>query len=254
MRSLIFLSLLCLNLFAAVDNDMDGVSDDVDNCPNTPFFELVDKTGCTTQKLTVKDDDYHYDIMLGTGYVNIDDINNDTLFSVMADFYYKDFIFTLFTQTYSQNNAYAGNDLYLFANYKMQIDAWTLKFGPGIVLPIASESSNKTDYFLNVNVNYKIDKFDFNLYYKYTFMNDALTQDIDTLSVGLGYYALNTTYLNLSYSNEKSVYKDIEDIENLTFMVNYAFNSNWFVNVRASEGLSDSASDFSTVINLGYYF
>lgn len=253
MRYLALLTLLFVNLMASIDSDMDGVDNDVDNCPNTPFFELVDKTGCTVKKLVVKEDD-HYDIMIGGGYVKIDDGSNDTYISFMADYYHKDLIFSLFTQSYSQNNPHAGNDLYLSVNYKIIMDALTMKFGPGMVLPVASDSSNETDYFLNLNLKYKIDDFDFSLYYKYTFMNDEFTQDTDTKAVSIGYYFQNTTYLNLSYSTEKSVYKSIEDIENLTFMVNHAFNAHWFVNVRASEGLSDSASDFSTVLNVGYYF
>jgi len=254
MRSLILLSLLFVNLLAAsVDSDMDGVDNDVDQCPNTPFFELVDKTGCTTRKLSVKEE-YHFDIMLGAGYVETNNGTSDTLVSFMADYYYKNFIVTLFTQSYSQNNTYAGNDLYLSVNYKLTMDNVTLKFGPGMVLPIASDSSNETDYFLNVNMNYKIDKFDMNLYYKYTFMNDALTRDIDTKAVSIGYYVSDKTYLNLAYSREKSVYSGIEEIENAAFMVNYAVNEHWFTNIRVSHGLSDSASDLSAIVTLGYYF
>jgi len=253
MRFLVLISLLFVNLLAAVDSDMDGVDNDVDRCPNTPFFELVDKTGCTTEKIALKEE-YHYDIMLGVGYVEMNNGESDTLVSFMADYYYKDFIVTLFTQSYSQNNAYAGNDLYLLVNYKLTLDHFTIKFGPGMVLPIASESSNKTDYFFNVNLNYKIDKFDMNLYYKYTYMNDDLSQNIDTKAVNIGYYILDTTYINLAYSTEKSVYSGIEDIENATFMANHALTEHWFTNLRVTKGLSDSASDFSTVLNVGYYF
>lgn len=253
MRFLLLLSLLFVNLLASVDSDMDGVDNDVDQCPNTPFFELVDKTGCTTRKLSLKAE-HHFDIMLGAGYVETGNGTNDTLVSFMADYYYKNFIVTLFTQSYSQNNTYAGNDLYLSVNYKLKMDHMTMKFGPGMVLPIASDSSNETDYFLNVNMNYKIDKFDMNFYYKYTFMHDEMTRNIDTKSVSIGYYLFDTTYINLSYSREKSVYSSIEDIENTTLMVNHAFNRHWFMNLRVSHGLSDSASDLSTIVNLGYYF
>jgi len=238
---------------ASVDSDMDGIDDDVDQCPNTPFFELVDDTGCTTQKIIVKEE-YHFDIMLGGGYVQTNDSIDDTLVSFMADYYYKNFIFTLFTQSYSQNNSYAGNDLYVMANYKWTQDHLSLTFGPGLVLPIASDSSNHTDYFVNITMNYKIDDFDINVYYKYTFMNDDLTQDIDTKAVSIGYYMSDKTYINLAYSTEKSVYTGIEDIENTTFMINHAFDEHWFANMRLSRGLSDSASDFSGILMLGYYF
>lgn len=254
MRFFILFSLLIVNMLAAsIDNDMDGVDNDMDQCPNTPFFELVDKRGCSIQKIPVKEE-YHFDIILGGGYVETGNGTSDTLVSFMADYYYKNFIVTLFTQSYSQNNTYAGNDLYLYTNYKLKIDDFTVKVGPGMVLPIASDSNNKTDYFFNINMNYKIDKYDINLYYKYIFMHDDLTQDIDTKAISMGYYLLDTTYINLAYSKERSIYETIEDVENVTLMLNQALDRNWFVNLRVSHGLSESASDLSAIVSLGYYF
>jgi hypothetical protein len=253
MRSLVLLSLLFVHLSASVDSDMDGVDNDMDRCPNTPFFELVDKTGCTTDKIALKAE-HHYDIMLGAAYVKMNNGETDTLVSFVADYYYENFIFTLFTQPYSQNNTYDGTDIYLSVNYKVIMDNFTIKFGPGMVLPIDADSSNETDYFLNVNLNYKIDKFDLNLYYKYTYMNDALTQNIDTKAVSIGYYLFDTTYINLSYSTEKSIYKGIENVENTALVLNHAITEHWFTNLRFTYGLSDSANDLSTTVNLGYYF
>jgi hypothetical protein len=37
----------------AADQDMDGVPDRYDRCPETPFFALVNKEGCTVKKLKV---------------------------------------------------------------------------------------------------------------------------------------------------------------------------------------------------------
>ncbi len=38
---------------ATADRDLDGVPDRYDRCPNTPFFALVNKNGCTVKKLKV---------------------------------------------------------------------------------------------------------------------------------------------------------------------------------------------------------
>ncbi len=253
MRYLVLLSLLFVNLLASVDSDMDGVDNDIDRCPNTPFFELVDKTGCTIEKIAIKEA-HHYDIMLGAAYVKMNNGETDTLVSFVTDYYYENWIFTLFTQPYSQNNTYSGNDVYLSVNYKVIMDNFTIKFGPGMVLPIDADSSNETDYFLNVNLNYKMDKFDFTLYYKYTFMNDTFTQNIDTKAVSIGYYLFDTTYINLAYSTEKSIYNGIEDVENTALMLNHAITEHWFTNIRFTYGLSDSANDSTTTVNVGYYF
>ncbi len=45
-----------LSLFAAniiQDKDMDGVIDSIDKCPNTPFFDIVDETGCSIKHIVV---------------------------------------------------------------------------------------------------------------------------------------------------------------------------------------------------------
>ncbi len=253
MRIFVLVFLLFVQLSASVDNDMDGVDNDMDRCPNTPFFELVDKTGCTTKKITAKEKD-HYDIMLGAAYVKMNTGETDILVSFVADYYYENLIFTLFTQPYSQQDTYDGVDFYLSVNYKIIMDNFTIKLGPGVVLPVNAHSNAETDYFFNVNLNYKIDKFDLNFYYKYTYMNDMLTQNIDTKVVSIGYYLFDTTYANVSYSTEKSIYKGIEDIENAALILNHAFTEHWFANVRFTSGLSDSANDSSATINLGYYF
>jgi len=44
--------LLLIPLFAtAADRDMDGVSDDRDQCRNTPFWAVVNSRGCTVKRI-----------------------------------------------------------------------------------------------------------------------------------------------------------------------------------------------------------
>jgi hypothetical protein len=51
MKHLFFL-LIVIPLFAvAADRDMDGVSDDRDQCKNTPFWAIVDSRGCTVKRI-----------------------------------------------------------------------------------------------------------------------------------------------------------------------------------------------------------
>jgi len=49
-RFLLFLVLIPL-LAVAADRDMDGVSDDRDQCKNTPFWAIVDSRGCTVKRI-----------------------------------------------------------------------------------------------------------------------------------------------------------------------------------------------------------
>ncbi len=62
-RGIILFGVLSIVVFAASgprdskaawsDRDMDGVIDRYDRCPNTPFFALVNKNGCTVKQLKV---------------------------------------------------------------------------------------------------------------------------------------------------------------------------------------------------------
>jgi len=53
MKKFLFLSLLVLIPLSAVaaDRDMDGVSDDRDQCRNTPFWAVVNSRGCTVKRI-----------------------------------------------------------------------------------------------------------------------------------------------------------------------------------------------------------
>ena len=53
MKKFLFLSLLMLIPLSAVaaDRDMDGVSDDRDQCRNTPFWAVVNSRGCTVKHI-----------------------------------------------------------------------------------------------------------------------------------------------------------------------------------------------------------
>ena len=69
MRKLLLLILLLpLWLFAYSDNDLDGVEDKDDLCPNTSLAEIVDDTGCTIEYLTAPDKSASYDVVFGVGY------------------------------------------------------------------------------------------------------------------------------------------------------------------------------------------
>ena len=49
-KLLIFLVLIPLFAVAS-DRDMDGVSDDRDQCRNTPFWAVVNSHGCTVKRI-----------------------------------------------------------------------------------------------------------------------------------------------------------------------------------------------------------
>ncbi|NOZ89733.1 MAG: hypothetical protein GXO60_00445, partial [Epsilonproteobacteria bacterium] len=53
-KNIVWIFLLVpLLLFAYIDSDLDGVSDEHDLCPNTPITDIVDINGCTIEKLVI---------------------------------------------------------------------------------------------------------------------------------------------------------------------------------------------------------
>ena len=70
-KLLILFVILPLWLFAYSDNDLDGVEDKNDLCPNTSLIEIVDDTGCTIEYLTAPEKSASYDVVLEWGMPKI---------------------------------------------------------------------------------------------------------------------------------------------------------------------------------------
>ncbi len=51
MKKLLWFFVLIPVLMTAADRDMDGVSDDRDQCKNTPFWAVVNSRGCTVKRI-----------------------------------------------------------------------------------------------------------------------------------------------------------------------------------------------------------
>jgi len=255
MRIVLLFSLLAVSLFAYTDSDLDGVTDELDRCPNTPMLALVDKNGCTVETLKAKSE-HHADVSMGIGYDKVDSETDDKVYTIDINYYYGAFTANLYTVNYLENvNIYSKDDLYLSAYYQYEIsDTLGLRFGTGVVLPLSDANGNETDYLLSAQITYQIDSVLLYAYYKYTFMNDLYSRNIHTVVVGAGYSPASKLYTILSFSNEQSIYRGYDDIRYLTLYNKYYFDDHWFGTLRLSAGLSDTANDFSTVFSIGYYF
>ena len=51
MKKLLLILLMIPIFVVAADRDMDGVSDDHDQCRNTPFWAVVNSRGCTVKRI-----------------------------------------------------------------------------------------------------------------------------------------------------------------------------------------------------------
>lgn len=278
-KSLLFLALFlsASSLFAYTDSDMDGVENAIDQCPNTPFSDLVDIKGCTKKSLVSP---HHFDVIIGASYSDSDyqTLNTtDTLASTLqVDYYYKNFslqastsYFTTDGDSFSDSGLY---DSFIGASYQFKpLENFSLRVGAGAILPTydTSLNNNNTDYTGSLNLSYSLSKFNIFGGYSYTQINDddvsfvdangTVTsstnyQDTSAYSLGAGYYMTNKLYLSGSYNSSDSIYQGIEDIQTASVYGYYGINEHWFSTCSYAYGLSDSASKNYVSLRLGYFF
>ena len=277
--------LYALNLHAFEDSDLDGVEDVYDQCPNTPFMDIVDLDGCTKRSLlaTQKKDSspHHFDFIFGVSYSATDynqlNRSDTSATSLQADYYYKNISLQAST-SYFRSKESGGNtnsgfyDTFIGASYKIQTTK-NLKFylGAGILLPTYDTSlqNNNTDYKASISFNYYIhEKFNFFGGYSYTLINDddVIITDANANSIsyqykntnsfdgGIGLYATKNLYVSFSYFEGESIYKGYENIKSVSLYGYYTIDRNWFTTCSYARGLSDTATDNYASLRVGYYF
>lgn len=254
-------------LLAYNDADMDGVEDAYDQCPNTSFAELVDIKGCPKSLQTP----HHFDVIFGLNYASSnygDTQKSDTYTgSLQLDYYYKNFSLQASTSYYeAQSTSYSDNglnDSFLGASYKFEpTQKLSLRVGAGVILPSYDTElqNNNTDYMGSLNVSYELEGLNVFGAYSHTLIGDddipdlVLYQDTSAYSVGLGIYPNEKLYVSAAYNKGESIYKDVEDIETLSVYGFYAIDANYFTTLSYALGVSDSASDNSLSLRIGYYF
>ena len=278
-KSILFLAIFLISssLYAYVDSDMDGVEDQVDRCPNTPFSDLVDMEGCTKKSFVSP---HHFDVIVGASYSDSDyqTLNTtDTLAGTLqVDYYYKNFslqastsYFTTSGDSFSDTGFY---DSFVGAAYQFKpLENLSLRVGAGAILPTYSTSlnNNNTDYTGSLNLSYNISKLNLFGGYSYTQINDddvsfvdangtvtssANYQDTSAYSLGAGYYMTSSLYVSGAYNSSDSIYQSIEDIQTASVYGYYAIDEHWFSTCSYAYGLSDSASKNYVSLRVGYFF
>lgn len=256
-------------LFAYVDSDLDGVSDNTDQCPNTPISELVDIKGCSLQALKTS---HRFDFILGESYSQIDYNTNEKTdthaTTIQADYFYKNFSIQALTAYYSSDSAsYSDSgltDSTLAAYYLIPIsNNFSMRVGAGVILPTfdSSLNNNNTDYLAAISGTYSMNRLNIFAGYNYTQIKDddipayqITYQNTHAFSAGLGYYMTEKWYSSVSYYHADGIYTIMQDIKSASVYNFYTLNKNWFTTLNYSHGLSDSASDHSVSLRLGYNF
>jgi len=275
-QSLLLLLLFFTNVLAYNDSDFDGVADNLDRCPNTPFSELVDIQGCTIKRLVSP---HNFDFIVGMSYSSSDyqTLNaTDTLTTTLqTDYYYKNFSMQLSTSFYkTEGSDYSDsgiNDSFIGFAYSFKpLEKLSVRVGIGALLPTynTSLSNNNTDFVRSLNLSYTQKEYTLFSGISYTQIRDDDTtilyadnttqeityQDTSALSLGVGHYMSAKLYTSLAYNWSESVYTSVEAIQTASLYGYYNISKEYFTTVSYSYGLSDSASQHYLSLRFGYLF
>ncbi len=262
---------MTINLYAYTDNDMDGVEDSIDKCPNTPLMDLADINGCSTKSLVSP---HHYDVIVGLNYSDSDyrssdgSLNTtDTLAtSLQVDYYYKQLSIQASTSFFkTDGSGYSDSGLYdsfLGASYRLdKINDLSISLSAGVILPTYDSEldNNNMDYTSSVSLSYALKNLNIFGGYTLTLINDDDVGDItyqntNAFNAGIGHYLNSKVYMSASYSFSDSIYNGLEDIETATVYGYYSIDKDRFATLSYSYGLSDSASNNYLSLRLGFLF
>ncbi len=234
--------------YGFVDEDLDGVEDSVDKCPNTPFDVLVDETGCPVEEKPVE-----FNLRLGGGFTNDNSYKNRFL-SFLLGVSYRDFYFSISTNYFVYDSAVKRTglgDTYGFLNYSFLFEDVLLSPGIGVKLPTAENGFSTGDDVSitpSIYIDYLFDSFDTFLYYGYMFRGDRELENSSTLSIGAGYQINQYLYASLSFDTNGS------DDSYISLFFQYDISQKYYLILNYSHGVSDFSIDNFLSLKLGVRF
>lgn len=261
-QKLIFILLLFYTAsFAYTDNDIDGVDDAIDQCLNTPFDELVDEKGCSSNE------SYHGTLTLKLGSdISFNTFSDKTTnFNLFSNYRYNNWDISLSSSNYSTYDSFneassSAGDLYLSGGYLFKAKEFNTKVTLGTKLATADEDvgTGENDYFASVNFDYFVNqRQDIFLYYGYTMSGNSTEADYEdyySYSVGSGYAVNRKWYSSLSYDYSGSQYPDGEAYSSLSWFNSYEFTKQFFATLNYSNGLDDISYDHTISLKFGVRF
>ncbi len=245
--------LICLitsiNAKVFLDDDLDGVANEDDRCPNSQITDIVDKDGCVKEKVNFTKEQ-HIDISIGVSRQKVTDNNWHTSKNISLGYYYDNANFWL---TYSKYNNSTYDTLTFASYYNLNIDNSLISFGVGAYIPTNSNKDDKTDYFLSFKYSYFFANSSISIDYLHLFSKDINTKDSNYISLSYGYLFTPSLYCSISYKLESSVYNGKANMQTVGVFGNYNIDDNWYISAQINRDLSNS-SNLSYSFSVGYYY
>jgi hypothetical protein len=255
-----FLLLFSTGASAFQDSDIDGVSDAIDLCPNTPFEALVNSRGCSTQQESglaqKKENSYVGALTLKIGDTLLSDeyYDSENYLNLYANYRYHNWDVsvsnsrTTTSSSYTEDNTNSDNNIYLSTGYTFTLPKSSLKLSLGTKIVDSDSSSSEVfqrdrgngrvntqesmtvddtlldtrddDYFASVNYNYNLSDKQ-NLFLYYGYTSSGDSKSTD-------YEDYSSFSIGTGHSFGKSLYSALS----------YTYTGSIYSNVDAEQGIT----------------
>ncbi len=254
------LLLLSSSLLAYSDQDIDGVEDSKDLCPNTPFDIIVDERGCSYDKKFLG----NFTLQIGSD-ISFNKLSQraNTL-NLFANYNYKQWDFSLSSSNYNTTNINTTvdteDDLYFTVGHLFKYNKLNTKVSIGTKFAFMDDDtiSRDNDFYASVNFDYFIShKQNVFLYYNYTLSGDSDTTNYNnfhSFSLGTGYAVTNKWYSALSYNYVESIYNGAKNYKAISWFNYYSLPNDFYISCNYARTLNDSSYDHMLSFNIGVKF
>ncbi len=251
MKKILALFLVLVALWAQYnDNDLDGVPDYLDRCPNTPFSDIVDQYGCSIEKLIKpRRYEYYYEFLYAKDK-RLDFQERDYLMNVTL--YHDNFDFAVTSFYYNNNFKKGFSDISIKIEYRFTpTPMWDIYVGAGLELPTYNLHGNKTDYTLSFNNEYYFLGYKFYGGTYYTIVGDSYKnhklKDNYGAFLGMEYYYRRYSF-DIAYLYNHGKFGSITNMS--FFKLERRLKNHYYLFATYSVGLDSQAID--NVYSIGF--
>jgi len=254
------LLLFSSSLLAFEDQDIDGVSDSYDLCPDTPFDDIVNTQGCAhNQKISGK---FTFQIGSDISFEKLSDISNNL--NLYVNYHYAQWDFSLsstnnnFTNLNTTNTS--ENDLYFTVGHLFQYEQLNTKASLGTKFAFMDNDDiqRDNDYYASIHLDYYTSTtHNVFLYYNYTVSGQSTNtvyNDFASASLGTGYMFTPKWYSALSYNYSGSPYPGVKDYKALSWFNSYNFTKDLYITCNYAYTLNNSTAQHILSLNIGVHF
>ena len=263
-RFSILLILSLSTVLAYSDRDLDGVSDSLDQCPQSSMEDIVDETGCTSKNT----------ISIGLGesvssgtYGGTDTIttyNTNFILGYQMKKWYISTAFSYFSSgpadpsITSVEDSKGFGDTYVNAGYTYSFgkqSAYTLSALGNIKFATADTTigTGEMDYSFVLSSTYTKDRFTLLASTGYSVTGDTnlvTYNDIKNYTVGAGYMMNSKSYASISYAYADAYLETSVATQTLSIFSSYLYNERYSLSLSYALGLSDAAAEHALSLML----